>query len=95
MTEDLCKNRRNILNVLCMISCFVGYSFCQSLIGIQMKYIRGHFYINNHVGALSDILAFMFSGILIKFFGIKPTLVISYMVACSGMLALLLTTTMN
>jgi hypothetical protein len=60
-----------------------------------MKYIRGEFYINNHVGAFSEIVAFMFSGVLIKFFGIKPTLVISYMVACIGMLALLVTTTMN
>lgn len=60
-----------------------------------MKYIRGNFYINNHVGAISEIIAFMTSGILIKFFGLKTSLVASYMIACIGMLALLLTTTMN
>ena len=78
-----------------MVSCFVGNSFCFYLLGIQMKYIRGKFYTNNLVGALSEIAAFTTSGILIKFVGIKPTLVIAYLVALAGMLALLLTDTMN
>ena len=71
MSDQLFKNKRNILNMGCMISCFVGYSFCQALVGIQMKYIRGDFYLNNHVGAISEAVAFATSGILIKFFGIK------------------------
>ena len=60
-----------------------------------MKYIRGDFYMNNYAGAFSEILAFTTSGILIKFFGLKKSLVISYMIACAGMLALLMTETMN
>ena len=60
-----------------------------------MKYIRGDFYLNNYAGAISEIIAFVTSGILIKFFGLKSSLVISYMIACGGMLCLLLTTTMN
>ena len=60
-----------------------------------MKYIRGDFYVNNYTACLSEVVAYMTSGLLIKFFGIKPTLVISYMISCLGMLALLLTSTMN
>jgi len=92
---DLFKNRKNLINLGCMVSCFVGNSFCFYLLGIQMKYIRGKFYTNNLVGALSEIAAFTCSGILIKYVGIKPTLVIAYIIALAGMLALLLTDTMN
>jgi len=88
-------NKRNIMNLCCMVSCFVGNSFCFYLLGIQMKYIRGKFYTNNMVGALSELAAFSTSGILIKFFGIKPTLVIAYMIALLGMAALIFTSTLN
>jgi hypothetical protein len=47
------------------------------------------------VGALSEVAAFSTSGILIKFFGIKPTLVIAYAIALSGMAALIFTSTLN
>lgn len=83
------------MNLFCMMSCFVGNSFCFYLLGIQMKYIRGKFYTNNLVGAISEIAAFSTSGILIKFLGIKPTLVIAYLIALTGMASLIFTSTLN
>ena len=95
MSDSLFRDKVNRINLVCMICCFIGNTFCSILLGVQMKYIRGKFYTNNLVGALSEIAAFTLSGILIKCCGIKPTLVVSYVIAFSGMLALLLTTTMN
>ena len=93
--KEAFTNKRNLMNLACMISCFVGNSFCFYLLGIQMKYIRGKFYTNNMVGALSEVAAFSTSGILINYVGIKPTLVIAYAIALTGMAALIFTSTLN
>ena len=41
------------------------------------------------------MIGYMFSSFMAKMFGLKPALCISYLIAMSGMAALLMTTTMN
>ena len=73
-----------------MMTVWLSASFNYYLIGYQLKYIQGNLYINGIVSSLSECAAFMLSGILIEKIGIKPTLVISYVVAISGMGSLIL-----
>ena len=78
-----------------MISVWTAASFGYYLIGYQLKYIRGDFFINGLVSSSSEIAAYITSGTLLRVVGIKNTLQFSYLIGFLGMFFLLVTTTDN
>ena len=71
-----------------MMIVWVSGSFNYFLISYQLKYIEGNMYINGIVSSLSEVTAFISAGVLTQKVGIKTTLVISYLIAISGMASL-------
>ena len=73
-----------------LISVWLSASFCYYTITFQLKYIQGDKYTNGIVSSISECCAYCFSGIIFKFIGLKGTLIISYVIAITGMLSLIL-----
>jgi MFS family permease len=55
-----------------------------------LKYIKGNLYLNGIISSASEITAYLSSGILASKFGMKSTLLLSYLIAIVGMVALIL-----
>jgi len=87
------KSKSTLVNLLCMIMVWVSASFCYYLIQYQLKYIKGDLYINGLVSSFSEVCAYTLSGILMKALGIKNILVLSYALAITGMMSLILVNT--
>jgi OCT family organic cation transporter-like MFS transporter 4/5 len=51
--------------------------------------LEGDVYINGIISSVSELFAYLLSGILAKKLGLKNTLIISYSLALAGMLALI------
>ncbi len=84
-----------IRNLIGMCGVWITGMFCYHLIFYQLKYLKGDVYLNNVVSTLSELSAFLFSGIIYEFIGLKKTLVCSYLVSALGMLCLLVVKTEN
>ena len=70
---------------------WLSASFGYYLISYQLKYLKGDMFSNGIVSSISEIMAVMMSGIFLTFLGYKRTLAISYIIAFTGMLFLLVT----
>lgn len=77
-----------VRNLLLCIMIWTSGSFNYYLIAYQLKYIQGNLYVNTIVSSTSEVCAFIFSGVLINKYGLKRTLVGSYILAIIGMSAL-------
>lgn len=78
-----------------MIMIWTSATFGYYLIGFQMKYFKGNFFINNITSSVTEIFAYVISCFIFKLCGINLTCVVSYMVAIAGMLCLVLIDTKN
>ena len=73
-----------------MVCIWVSSSFCYYLISYQLKYIKGNIYINGIISSLSEIAAYLASGILTDKFGMKNTLIGAYLIGIVGMVSLIM-----
>jgi len=78
-----------------MVTVFGIASFTYYLISYQLKYLKGDFFVNGLVSGGSEILGYLTSGTITSWFGIKPTFIISYVLAIAGMVCLILVNTDN
>ena len=83
----------SLVNLTAMILVWLSASFCYYLISYQLKYLKGDIFVNGIVSSVSEILAVLFSGLFLSQFGYTRTLTISYVIAFTGMLSLLVTQT--
>lgn len=83
------KDSKTFINMFAMIMVWVSASFCYYLISYQLKYLRGDLFVNGITSSVSEIAAFLLSGIFLSYLGLKSTLIISYVIAFSGMFCLL------
>lgn len=60
------------------------------MISYQLKYIEGDLYINGITSSLSEATAYALSGYLASKIGIKISMVLSFIIACIGMICLIL-----
>ena len=72
-----------------MVTVWMSSAFNYYLISYQLKYIKGDIYVNGTVAAVSEMIAYVVSGVLVQFMGIKSTLMSSYSLAFIGMVALI------
>ena len=78
-----------------MLIVWISASFGYYLIAYQLKYIEGNLFINYIISSFSEIFAYLTSGIFIKIFGIKNTLLVSYIISLIGMLCIIYIKTDN
>lgn len=71
-----------------MIALWTTASFGYYLIGYQLKYITGDFWVNNVTSQITEIIANSLSTVIFKVFGLNITIVISYALSLAGMLSL-------
>jgi len=84
-----------MVNLFGMIMVWLSASFCYYLISYQLKYIKGNLYINGLVSSSSEICAYALSGVLMKLLGVKYILILSYTLAISGMMCLIMINTQD
>ena len=87
--KEVFGNSVILVNLICMTMIWISSSFCYYLISYQLKYIKGNIFINGIISSLSEIAAYLISGLLAARFGMKPTLIFSYTRAMMGMCALI------
>ena len=85
----------NLVNLLCMMITWFASSSLYYMISYQLKYIKGNIYINGIISSISEIIAYTLSGVIIKIFNVKLTLLLSLLIAFSGMLSLIIVDTDN
>jgi len=71
-----------------MVFVWISAPFGFYLIGFQLKYIAGDFFVNNVTFAVTEIMANIASGIILETMGINRTFLFSYSLALTGMLCL-------
>lgn len=86
--RQIMEDKTVLRNLICMMIVWVSGSFNYFLISYQLKYIEGNMYINSIVSSSSELVAFMVAGAFTERVGIKPTLLISYVIAIFGMASL-------
>jgi Na+/melibiose symporter-like transporter len=84
------KKKEILLNMIGMAIIWLSGSFCYYLISYQLKYIDGDLYLNSIVSSISEIIAYIISGLLYKQLGLKTSLRLSLITAFIGMICLLL-----
>ena len=75
----------NLLNFIGATSVWVSASFCYYLLGVLSKYIKGDIFITAITCSIGDILAYITSGLIMKFIGLKFTLILCYIISIIGM----------
>lgn len=80
------------LNLLCMALIWTSASFNTYLVLFQLKYFPGNIFINTTASAVSDVLAFTASGVVVQKLGIKWTLFGSFVMGLVGGLAIVFQT---
>ena len=70
---------------------WISASFCYYLISFELKYLHGDIFKNAVTSCFSELIAIMLSGIMLDTLGFKQTLNVSYIIAFTGMLFLLVT----
>lgn len=68
-------------NLVCSCMCWLHGSFNFYLITFYLKKFPGNIYINSMCFAMADLLAYMSSGIVLKFFMVRQGLFFSYSVS--------------
>jgi hypothetical protein len=87
--KDLVKVRRHFINLCIMAFMWVASSFSYYLIGFQLKYINGDFFVNTAVSSLTEAPAYLIGGLIYGRVGIKGVFVGSYLISIIGGLLLL------
>ena len=65
-------------------------SFCDYLLTFYLKYIPGNIYVNTCLATLASILGHTGSGIIAKMFGIKVAFFVSFILASTGGILLII-----
>ena len=78
-----------------MVTIWTAASFCFYQLLYELKYIKGDIFINALVSSISEVSAYLISGILCKLLGVKNIFVIGFLIAVIGMMGLILIDTDN
>lgn len=93
--KEIMKDGMMFRNFLGMMMVWSSSAFGYYLISFQLKYVHGDFFTNNMTSAVSEAIAYITSGLIFKFMGLKATFISSYVIAIAGMLSLTITQPTN
>lgn len=72
-----------------MIFIWLASSFTYFMISYQLKYIPGDLYTNGMISSVSEVAAYVLSGLIYQKLGLKPTLIACFLFSMIGMLLIL------
>ncbi|CAI2364771.1 unnamed protein product [Moneuplotes crassus] len=72
------KDKRTLLNLICVIVIFCVVSFNFYMISFYLKYVEGNIYINTLAGCISEIAGNFGSGFIQKWVGSKKALIVCF-----------------
>lgn len=81
---SFCDSPTILINLILMIVMWTASSFCYYFITFFLKYIPGNIYVNTSISSISEIIAYVFSGSLMKILGTKVSYLIAWAVAILG-----------
>ena len=85
----LVKNKIYLSNLIVMTVLWTASSFCYFLINFQMKYIHGNTFLNTGSAALSESIAYLCGGLLVKKFGAKKSFISAFLFSATGSLLII------
>jgi Na+/melibiose symporter-like transporter len=88
--KDLLKIRRHLVNLILMIFFWVASSFSFYLVNYSIKNIKGDFFMNNLVSALTAIPISAVGGFLYYRLGVKAVFMIFFSIAVLGGIAIII-----
>ncbi|CDW90620.1 solute carrier family member 5 [Stylonychia lemnae] len=87
--KEILKQKQHACNLFIMITVWIAASFDYYQLNFQMKYIKGDFFTNILVAALTETIAYIVSGYLVQKIGIRRVLIFCYSVSIIGGLMLI------
>jgi hypothetical protein len=76
-------------NLLIMSFAWMATSFNYYMVGFLIKYFPGSIYINGVTSSISELIAYALGGVVYEKLGVKPSLVLCYMLSAVGGLLIL------
>jgi hypothetical protein len=73
-----------MVNLIVMIFAWLSATFCFYMISFELKYLPGNIFVNTYASAFGDLASTIVSGIVVRYLGIKYTLIASYSMATLG-----------
>ena len=80
------KNRRHLINMVCLLILWVVSAFNYFLINFQLKYIEGDIYTNTIISSVSEVTAYIISGALYQRLGAKIPFIGCFLISIIGSL---------
>jgi hypothetical protein len=82
--KELIRIRVFFINLILLTIIWTVASFNYYLINFELKYINGDIFNNFMISSASEIVSFIFAGIMFQIIGMKPSFVISFGIALTG-----------
>lgn len=86
---QLIKDKTHIRNLLLLLVLWAVSAFDYNLINFQLKYIDGSIYTNTIVSAVSEVSAYLISGVLYNKLGTRLSFIIYFLIAIVGSILLI------
>ena len=81
--------RTYLINLIIMTVIWIVSSFDYYMISFEMKYFQGNMFMNSILSSFSEAVAYLLSGILFSKIGLKPSLLVSWIIAIVGGVSLI------
>ena len=88
--KDILRVRRHFVNLIIMVTVWIGSSFDYYLLNFQMKSIKGNVFLNTFSSSMSELPSIIISGFMYKRLGLKITLVFWFSLSLVGGMLLLI-----
>lgn len=79
-----CSNKALLANLMLMTVFWTVSSFNYYIMTFYLKYIPGSVYLNTSLSCIAEIIAYLCSGLVMGFFGVKLSFIISFILAAAG-----------
>ena len=73
-----------LINLILMTVFWTSSSFNYYIITFYLKYIPGNIYVNTSLACIAEVIAYLCSGFVMNIFGVKLSFIISYVLAATG-----------
>jgi len=79
-----CSSRSIFINLVIMAVMWTASSFNYYLMTFFLKYIPGNIFVNTSISSCSEIVAYVVSGNMVKFMGIKISYITAWIIGATG-----------
>ena len=79
-----CSNKNLLINLILMTIFWTTSSFNYYIMTFYLKYIPGNLFVNTSLSSLSEVAAYLASGLIMQKLGVKLSFIISFILAAAG-----------